>query len=59
MADKPKQQLPVTVTSHDVTGDREVQVTDTSRLLALSITGTIAELVDSFGLADNLSLIHI
>ena len=54
VADKPKQQLPVTVTSHDVTGDREVQVTDTSRLLALSITGTIAELVDSFGLADNL-----
>lgn len=54
VADKPKQQLPVTVTSHDATGDREVQVTDTSRLLALSITGTIAELVDSFGLADNL-----
>ena len=26
VADKPKQQLPVTVTSHDVTGDREVQV---------------------------------
>lgn len=54
VADKPEQQLPVTVTSHDVTGDREVEVTDTSRLLALSITGTIAELVDSFGLADNL-----
>lgn len=54
VADKPEQQLPVSVTSHDVTGDREVEVTDTSRLLALSITGTIAELVDSFGLADNL-----
>lgn len=54
VADHPEAQLPATVISHDVTGDREVQVTDTSRLLALSITGTIAELVDAYGLADNL-----
>ncbi len=54
IADRPEQQLPVTVVSHDATGDREVQVTDTSRLLALSLTGTVAELVDAYGLAGNL-----
>ena len=54
IADRPEQQLPVTVVSHDATGDREVQVTDASRLLALSLTGTVAELVDAYGLAGNL-----
>jgi len=54
IADHPEQQLPATVISHDSTGDTEVTVKDTSRLLALSITGTIAELVDSYGLSDNL-----
>lgn len=53
-AKNPKQELPATVTSHDKTGDVEVEVKDTSRLLAISITGTIAELVGAFGLADNL-----
>lgn len=54
VADHPDQQLPATVISHDKNGDVEVQVKDTSRLLALSITGTIAELVDAYGLADSL-----
>ncbi len=54
VADHPNQQLPSTVVSHDKNGDVEVQVKDTSRLLALSITGTIAELVNAYGLADNL-----
>ena len=54
LAKNPKQELPATVTSHDKTGDVEVEVKDTSRLLAISITGTIAELVGAFGLADNL-----
>ncbi len=54
VADHPEQHFPVTVTSHDPTGDTEVTVTDASRLLALSITGTIAELVDAYGLADTL-----
>ncbi len=54
IADRPEQQLPAAVISHDATGDVEVQVKDTSRLLALSITGTIAELVGAYGLADSL-----
>ncbi|MCB1274577.1 MAG: ABC transporter substrate-binding protein [Leucobacter sp.] len=44
-------QLPVTVMSKDRGGDREVTVTDASRVLALSLTGTLAELVDAYGLA--------
>lgn len=54
IADEPEQSLPATVISHDSTGDVEVQVKDTSRLLALSITGTIAELVDAYGLSGSL-----
>lgn len=47
-------QLPVTVMSKDREGDREITVTDTSRVLALSLTGTLAELVDAYGLGDSL-----
>lgn len=54
IAKNPKQDLPTKVISHDSTGDVEVEVKDTSRLLAISLTGTIAELVGAFGLADNL-----
>jgi len=46
--------LPVTVKSKDRGGDRKITVTDTSRLLALSLTGTLAELVDAYGLKDQL-----
>lgn len=46
--------LPVTVKSKDRGGDRDITVTDTSRLLALSLTGTLAELVDAYGLKGQL-----
>lgn len=51
---EPEQILPATVVSHDKQGDTEVTIDDTSRLLAISMTGSIAELVDAYGLADNL-----
>lgn len=54
IADAPEQQLPTTVVSHDREGDIEVTVEDASRLLALSLTGTLAELVDAYGLAGSL-----
>ncbi len=54
IADGPEQQLPTTVVSHDREGDIEVTVEDASRLLALSLTGTLAELVDAYGLAGSL-----
>lgn len=54
VAENPEQQFPVTVVSHDLTGDTEVTVSDASRVLALSITGTIAELVHAYGLAGTL-----
>lgn len=47
-------ELPATVTSQDVHGDRVVTVTDTSRIIALSISGTVAELVYALGFGDNL-----
>jgi len=46
--------LPVTVVSHDREGEKEITVTDASRILAISITGTLAELVDAYGLGDSL-----
>lgn len=52
VANRPTQEYPVTVTSRDRTGERQVTITDSSRLLALSLTGTVAELVHAYGLAD-------
>ncbi|UNK70039.1 ABC transporter substrate-binding protein [Microbacterium sp. H1-D42] len=46
--------LPSTVTSVDGHGSREVAVTDTSRIIALSLSGTVAELVDALGFGDRL-----
>lgn len=46
--------LPVTVVSHDASGDRDVEVTDTSRVLALDISGSLAATVWSLGLGDRL-----
>lgn len=54
VAEHPEPTLPVTVTSHDSTGDTQIEVTDTSRVLALSLAGSLAELVHSYGLSDNL-----
>jgi len=50
----PEPQLPVTVTSDDGNGRRKVTVTDTSRIIALSLSGTTAELVDALGFGDRL-----
>lgn len=52
--DRPEPKLPVTVASKDRGGDVDVTVTDTSRILALSLSGTLAELVDAYGFGDNL-----
>lgn len=46
--------LPVTVESKDRAGAQEITVTDASRILAISLTGTLAELVDVYGLGDQL-----
>lgn len=46
--------LPVTVQSHDRAGDVAVEVTDTSRVLALSLTGTLSDIVYHLGLGDQL-----
>lgn len=53
-AEAPKAELPVTVTSHDRSGDTEVTVTDTSRILALSLSGSLGELVHAYGMTDQL-----
>jgi iron complex transport system substrate-binding protein len=48
------QQLPVTVTSHDRGGERQVEVTDASRIVALDIAGSIATTLAGLGVADSL-----
>lgn len=45
-------ELPTTVISHDPGGDREIEVTDASRLLALDISGSLAATVWGLGLGD-------
>ncbi|WP_026139529.1 heme/hemin ABC transporter substrate-binding protein [Leucobacter salsicius] len=50
----PTPQLPVTVQSHDRGGDVDVEVTDVSRVLALSLSGSLAETVHSLGMSDSL-----
>ena len=54
ISNTPEPELPVTVVSKDRGGDKEVTVTDDSRIIALSQTGEIAEIVHTFGLGDNL-----
>ncbi|MGO1539230.1 MAG: heme/hemin ABC transporter substrate-binding protein [Leucobacter sp.] len=54
IADAPDPDLPATVTSHDQAGDSEVTVTDTSRVLALSLSGTLGQILYTYGLEDNL-----
>lgn len=46
----PSPSLPVTVTSTD---GRTVEVTDVSRIVAVNLSGTLAEIVFSLGLGDN------
>lgn len=52
--DMPAQALPVTVTSLDPEGDQEVDVTDASRVIALSLSGSVGDAIYSLGLADTL-----
>lgn len=54
LSDKPQASLPVTVQSHDRSGDVPVEVTDTSRILAISLTGTLGDIVYNLGLGDQL-----
>jgi iron complex transport system substrate-binding protein len=54
IAENSVSKLPATVLSHDRGGDREVEVTDTDRVLALSMTGTLADFVYAYGFGDRL-----
>jgi len=54
LAGTAQQSLPVTVTSHDRSGDIEVTVTSTKRLLGIDISGTIAATIAGLGFADSL-----
>lgn len=47
-------ELPVTVVSRDGAAETEVTVADASRILAISLTGSLAELVYAYGLGDHL-----
>ncbi len=52
VAEGPGQTLPVTVTSYDRSGEREVTITDTDRVLALDLSGSLAATVWGLGLDD-------
>lgn len=54
VATNPAQTLPVTVTSHDLTGSTEVTVTDTSRVIAMDLSGSLAATVAGLGFVDTL-----
>lgn len=49
-----QQRLPAAVLSHHRSGDLEVQVTDTSRIVAFDLAGSIAATVWALGLGDRL-----
>lgn len=46
--------LPTTVTSHDKAGDRQVEVADASRIVAVDIAGSLAITLSGLGLTDHL-----
>lgn len=52
--EKPDQSLPATVTSHDLGGDSEVEVTDTSRVVAFDMSGTLSGTIWGLGFGDSL-----
>lgn len=54
LAENPTQQLPAVVVSRDPGGDVEVTVDDTSRVIALDMSGSIAATVWGLGLGDTL-----
>lgn len=54
VVEDPQQQLPVTVVSRDLDGDREVTVADTSRIIAMDLSGSLAATVWGLGFGDDL-----
>jgi iron complex transport system substrate-binding protein len=54
VTDAPAQSLPATVVSHDRSGDVDVTVADTSRVIAMDIAGSIAATVWGLGFGDTL-----
>ncbi|MCW4386142.1 ABC transporter substrate-binding protein [Salinibacterium sp. SYSU T00001] len=54
LPETPQQQLPTTVTSRDLDGDTEVEVTETSRVLGLDMSGSIAATIVGLGFGDSL-----
>lgn len=53
-AEAPDQSLPATVTSHDRSGETEVTVTDTSRVVAFDMAGTLSGTIWGLGFGDSL-----
>ena len=49
----PRQQLPATVDSHDLSGDTSVTVASTDRILAMDVSGSIAATVFGLGFGDS------
>lgn len=54
LEEAPEVSLPTTVTSYDGTGETEVTITDSSRIVPLSLTGSVGELVYAFGMAERI-----
>lgn len=54
IADNPEQSLPATVTSYDQAGEKSVEITDTSRVVAMNLSGSLAATVWGLGLGDTL-----
>ncbi len=54
VATAPAQQLPVQITSRDLGGDVPVTVTDTSRVIAMDLAGSLAATVWGLGFGDSL-----
>lgn len=54
VSDDSAQELPATVASHDVGGKRDVVVKDTSRVIAVNLSGSIASTVWGLGFGDTL-----
>lgn len=54
IATSPSQTLPATVVSHDRSGDIDVTITDTSRVIAMDLSGSLAATVWGLGFGDRL-----
>ncbi|MDQ1205392.1 hemin ABC transporter substrate-binding protein [Microbacterium sp. SORGH_AS_0862] len=50
----PAQSLPATAVSHDLDGEREVTIEDTSRVIAMDLSGSLAATVWGLGFGDTL-----